>query len=58
MTKSEAPKLIATDSEYEPETYEDAAEVFAALYERRPDDADGDQGDVWSLCCAYGADNG
>jgi hypothetical protein len=35
-----------------PESYDDAAEVFAALYGRAPDADDGDQGDVWSLCCA------
>ncbi len=35
-----------------PESYEEAAEIFAALYDRAPDADDGDQGEVWSLCCA------
>ena len=35
-----------------PETYEEAAELFGALYDRAPDAEDGDMGNVWSLCCA------
>lgn len=54
MTRGDALELIR-DEDYEPESYEEAAEIFAALYERRPDadDGDGDQAMVWSLCCAY-----
>lgn len=50
MTRAEAIELLADD------TYEEAAEIFAALYERKPDAEDGDQGQVWSLCCAWTPD--
>jgi TolA-binding protein len=52
VTRQEALDLLA-DEDYEPETYEEAAEIFAALYERHPDDEDGDLGQIWSLCCAF-----
>jgi hypothetical protein len=51
MTRDEA-LFCVRDADYEPESYNDAAEIFAALYGRLPDDEDGDQGQVWSLCCA------
>jgi hypothetical protein len=52
-TVAEAEQYVRSCGEDEgPETYEEAAEVFAALYGRDPDDDDGDTGDVWSLCCA------
>lgn len=53
MTISEAIKyVLACDEDDGPESYEDAAELFAALYGRDPNDDDGDQGQLWSLCCA------
>lgn len=53
MTEQEAIEYVHSCGEGDgPESYEHAAEIFAALYDRRPDDEDGDQGDVWSLCCA------
>jgi hypothetical protein len=55
--QAEALALLADDG-YEPESYEEAAEVFAALYGRTPDSADGDQGMVWSHCCAYTREDG
>ena len=35
-----------------PETYDEAAGLFAAIFGRRPDSTDGDMGDLWSHCCA------
>ena len=53
MTKREAIAYVRSCAEDEgPETYEEAAEIFAALYGRRPDADDGDRFMVWSLCCA------
>jgi hypothetical protein len=53
QSSAEAEQYVRSCGEDEgPETYEEAAEVFAALYGRDPDDDDGDTGDVWSLCCA------
>jgi hypothetical protein len=53
MTKSEAHAYVRSCGESDgPESYDDAAEIFAALYDRAPDENDGDAGDVWSLCCA------
>lgn len=53
MSKKEAIAYVRSCGESDgPETYEEAAEVFAALYDRAPDASDGDQGNVWSLCCA------
>lgn len=53
MTRREARAYVRSCDEQEgPETYEEAAEVFAALYGRRPDADDGDTHAVWSMCCA------
>jgi hypothetical protein len=53
MTEREAIAYVRSCGETDgPATYEQAAEVLAALYGRDPDDEDGDQGQVWSLCCA------
>lgn len=53
MSLQEAEDFVRSCGEDEgPESYEEAAEIFAAIYERAPDEADGDQGEVWSLCCA------
>lgn len=52
-SRAEAEEYVRECSEDEgPESYEEAAEVFAALYGREPEPEDGDQGQVWSLCCA------
>ena len=53
MTKVDAEQYVRSCAEDEgPESYEEAAEIFSALYGRAPDAEDGDQGEVWSLCCA------
>lgn len=53
MTKPEAIDYIQSCGEDDgPSSYAEAAEIFAALYERAPDADDGDKGQVWSLCCA------
>jgi hypothetical protein len=53
VIRSEAEEYVRTCLEDEgPDSYEEAAEIFAALYDRRPGSDDGDQGAVWSLCCA------
>lgn len=53
MTKREAEQYVLECGEDEgPESYGEAAEIFEALYGRQPDSEDGDQGQVWSLCCA------
>lgn len=53
MGKSEAVEYVrGCDEDGGPESYEEAAEIFTALYGRAPDADDGDQGEVWSLCCA------
>ena len=50
---AEAEAYVRTCGEDEgPESYEEAAELFAALYGRAPDEDDGDQAGIWSLCCA------
>lgn len=51
MTKNEALAAIA-NTDYEPETYEEAAELFEAIYGRKPDARDGDAGTLFSRCCA------
>lgn len=35
-----------------PDSYEEACELFAAIFWRRPSAADGDLGELWSHCCA------
>ena len=53
MTRSEATEFILAAGEDDgPETYEDAAEIFAAIIGRAPDASDGDRGDLWSHACA------
>ena len=53
MTETEARQYVQQCGEDEgPESYTEAAEIFAALYGRAPDADDGDQTQVWSLCCA------
>ena len=52
MTHQEAIEMMA-DENYAPEDYDEAAELFAALYGRQPDASDGDQLMLWSHCCAY-----
>jgi hypothetical protein len=53
MTKNETIKYIQSCAEEEgPTTYEDAAAIFAALFDRLPDAEDGTAADLWSHCCA------
>lgn len=53
MTRREAKQYVRSCGEDEgPTSYDEAAEVFRALYGRDPDTEDGDMGEVWSLCCA------
>ena len=53
MTKADAITFVKSCGENDgPETYAEAAEIFEALYGRAPDTTDGDQGQIWSLCCA------
>lgn len=53
MTYSKTELIVREYGENEgPETYEDVAEIFAAIYGRQPDADDGDVGEVWSTCCA------
>ena len=53
MKKCEAEQYIRSCGEDDgPETYEDAAEIFRAIFGREPDASDGDAGDLWSHCCA------
>jgi hypothetical protein len=53
MTKQEAKQYVRRCGEDDgPDSYAEAAEIFAALYDRSPDAEDGDRLDVWSLCCA------
>jgi hypothetical protein len=53
MTECEAIDYVRSCGETDgPDTYEDAAELFRALYGRAPEADDGDQGQLWSLCCA------
>lgn len=53
MTKREAIEYVRSCGESDgPDSYEEAAALFAALYGREPDADDGDQGQIWSLCCA------
>jgi len=52
MTAAEAEAYVRACAEDEgPETDDEAAEIFAALYDRAPDAEDIAVG-VWSLCCA------
>ncbi len=52
-TKDEAIEYVRGCGEHDgPDSYDDAARIFAALYGRAPSAEDGDQGSVWSLCCA------
>jgi len=51
MTERDAIEYVQSCGEDEgPETQEEAAEIFAALYGRAPDSDEG--ADVWSMCCA------
>jgi hypothetical protein len=53
MTKSEAMAYIESCGETDgPESYDEVADIFEAMYGRRPDADDGDAGQIWSLCCA------
>ncbi len=55
MTRREAVTRLleaAEDEEFDPD---EAADLFAALYGRRPDHDDGDTGEIISLCYAHPA---
>lgn len=53
MSRREAEEYVRSCGEDDgPETYEDAAELFAAIFGRRPDADDGDMGELWSHVCA------
>lgn len=53
ISRKDAMKYVRKCAEAQgPETYAEAAELFAAIYARRPDKQDGDRFQVWSLCCA------
>lgn len=53
MTRPEAEAYVRSCGEDDgPESYEEAAELFTAVFGRSPDSADGDQGDLWSHVCA------
>lgn len=51
MTRTDAIEVLTTAGEDE-DLAEDAAELFAAIYGRDPDDDDGDVGELISLCYA------
>lgn len=50
MTATEARKRIA-DEAYEPEAYEEAVEIYEAIFECEPP-PEWDQGTLWSHVCA------
>jgi hypothetical protein len=53
MTKREAIRIIRGYAEDEgPDSYEEAAVLFRAMYGRSPDSYDGDAGEVFSHACA------
>lgn len=53
MTEQEAIEYVRGCGEDEgPESYGEAADLFAAIFGRRPDASDGDQGELWSHVCA------
>lgn len=53
MDKAEAIEYVRGCGEDEgPSSYEQAAELFEAIFGRAPDDDDGDQGELWSHVCA------
>lgn len=53
MTKQEAERQVrAYDENDGPETYEEAAELFLAIYGREPDADDGDRYMIFSHVCA------
>lgn len=53
MTKQEAIDQVRAYGETDgPEDYADAADLFAAIFERRPDDSDGDSAELFSHVCA------
>lgn len=53
MSRTEAIAFaLSCDEDEGPESYDEAAELFAAMYGRRPDDSDGDQHELWSHVCA------
>jgi hypothetical protein len=53
MTATEAKNYVrACDENEGPEDYDEAAELFAAIFGREPDEGDGDEGDLWSHVCA------
>lgn len=53
MTELEAIEYVQACGEADgPESYEEAAELFAAIFGRAPDDADGDALSLWSHVCA------
>ena len=52
MTYKEAEQYIQACGEDDgPESYQHAAEIFAAIYGRQPHADDGDQFMLWSLAC-------
>ena len=51
MTKQQAIQYVRSHDD-ESADADDLDEVFAALYDRRPDDQDRREG-LWSHCCAY-----
>jgi hypothetical protein len=51
MTKKQAEEYVRDHSDDDEMDDADLAEVFAALYDRQPDQQDYDDG-LWSLCCA------
>lgn len=53
MTKKDAEDYIRNCDENDgPESYEEAAEIFEAIFGRKPDPDDGDQGDLFSHAVA------
>lgn len=53
MTEQEAIAYIRSCGEQDgPESYEEAAEVFHAMFGRQPDRDDGDAAALFSACCA------
>jgi len=53
VSRDEAEGYVRACAEDEgPESYEDAAKIFAAIFGRDPDPEDGDAGDLWSHACA------
>ena len=53
VTRAEAERyVLAQDEASEDVDHDDIVAAFQALYDRAPDDGDGDDGAAWSLCCA------